>query len=579
LPNNPFSITQVLYGEQSITDTLSRFLSELNGIDLCSDSNTIAKIIEIYKNKLLDHNTGPETKVRFLTDINKSNISLYKELMKVTREVRHLEGIKANFAVRNKEYVGIVSLRKGSQLDEGQLEEKNQLLHSQSHIIYSNVSGIIEQQQYLFNSLWEKAIPAERRIKELEEGKQSEFFDVVTDNKKITQILIDLVNSAANQIVLLLPNDKALIRIDRLGIIDSLVKASQNKIVVKIICPLSKENLLIQKKIDDNAPDILILNGASSRHGIYIVDNHKFLRVELVKPEAESFSEAIGFAVYSNSERSAELFRWMFELLWNDRIANEESKKVYKTEQEFVNVAAHELRSPAHSILAYAELLLADSKYKNDNEYRFLGAIYRNSLRLSKLTKDLLDLTRIDSQGLKLHKQRFNLKQVIQLVVEDIQRRKQALNLGINNGDSEGNAEIMLLPLIGGKKYDTFTDIVIEADMEWIVQVITNLLDNALRFTRKNNTISVNMRIKKSEKSREVVVSVRDNGTGIDPEIMPKLFTKFTTWPSSTSRTKGIGLGLYISKNIIEAHGGKIWAENNSTGKGATFSFSLPLSN
>ena len=80
-------------------------------------------------------------------------------------------------------------------------------------------------------------------------------------------------------------------------------------------------------------------------------------------------------------------------------------------------------------------------------------------------------------------------------------------------------------------------------------------------------------------KSREVVVSVRDNGAGIDPEVIPKLFTKFTTWPSSISRTNGIGLGLFISKNIIEAHGGSIWAKNNSTGKGATFSFSLPWSN
>jgi two-component system, OmpR family, sensor histidine kinase VicK len=444
LSNNHSSVTQVLYGEQSITNTLSQFLSRQNGIDLCSDSKTIAQIIEIYKSTIPAHNTRPEIKVRFLTDINKDNISLYKELVKITKEVRHLEGIKANFAVRNKEYVGIVSLKKES----GQQEESQLSPQSQSHIIYSNVSGIIEQHQYLFNSLWEKAIPAEHRIIELEEGKQAEFFDVVTDNKKIAQILIDLINTAANEIVLLLPNDKALVRIDRLGIIDSLVIASQNKGVIKIICPLSKENLQIQKKIADNAPDIFILNGANSRHGLYIVDNRKFLRVELVKPEAESFSEAIGFAVYSNNERSAELFRWMFELLWNNRIANEESSRIYQMEQEFVNIAAHELRSPAQSILGYSELLLGDSKYRDDNEYRSLGAIYRNSMRLSKLTKDLLDLARIENQVLKLYKQRFNLKQVIELVIEDIQRRKQALNLGTNGGDSEDNVKIMLLPLI-----------------------------------------------------------------------------------------------------------------------------------
>lgn len=263
MTNNHSSVTQVLYGEQSITNTLSQFLSRQNGIDLCSDSKTIAQIIEIYKSTIPAHNTRPKIRVRFLTDINKDNISLYKELVKITKEVRHLEGIKANFAVRNKEYVGIVSLnRESRQQEESQLSPQ-----SQSHIIYSNVSGIIEQHQYLFNSLWEKAIPAEHRILELEEGKQAEFFDIVTDNKKTTQILIDLINTAANEIVLLLPNDKALVRIDRLGIIDSFVKASQNKGVIKIICPLSKENLQIQKKMADNAPDILILNGANSRHG------------------------------------------------------------------------------------------------------------------------------------------------------------------------------------------------------------------------------------------------------------------------------------------------------------------------
>ena len=279
MPNNNSSITQVLYGEQSITNTLSQFLSRQNGIDLCSDSKTIAQIIEIYKNTVPGHKTRPDMRVRFLTDINKDNISLYKELMKITREVRHLEGIKANFAVRNKEYVGIASSEKRI----GQQEEENELPHSQSHIIYSNVSGIIEQQQYLFDSLWEKAIPAEHRIIELDEGKQAEFFDVVTDNKKITQILIDLINTVSNEIVLLLPNNKTLVRIDRLGIIDSLVKSSQNKVVIKIICPLSKENLQIQKKITDNAPDILVPNGANSRHGLYIVDNLKFLRVEACK--------------------------------------------------------------------------------------------------------------------------------------------------------------------------------------------------------------------------------------------------------------------------------------------------------
>jgi len=109
------------------------------------------------------------------------------------------------------------------------------------------------------------------------------------------------------------------------------------------------------------------------------------------------------------------------------------------------------------------------------------------------------------------------------------------------------------------------------------IYVLTNLLDNALKFIDPNGTISVTVRIQQNEKNIEAIVSIKDNGTGIDPEVMPKLFTKFVTNSLLISGTKWIGLGLYISRNIIEAHGGRIWAENNTKDIGATFSFSLPM--
>jgi signal transduction histidine kinase len=194
-----------------------------------------------------------------------------------------------------------------------------------------------------------------------------------------------------------------------------------------------------------------------------------------------------------------------------------------------------------------------------------------------------LDLTKIDNQTLELHKQRFNLNQVVLLVIQDIQKRKQVLDFRINNGyEYNGDTKITLLPSLVENRYDTSADIFVEADAGWIVQVLTNLLDNALKFTREDNTIliSIQAQVNERKKTREVVVSIRDNGTGIDPEVMPRLFTKFATKSSSIRGTKGkgIGLGLYISKNVIEAHEGRIWAENNVDKKGTTFSFSLPLS-
>lgn len=167
------------------------------------------------------------------------------------------------------------------------------------------------------------------------------------------------------------------------------------------------------------------------------------------------------------------------------------------------------------------------------------------------------------------------MNDIIQLVIQDIQKQRQVLNRKTNNDDNDDNSpKIILLPSLAEKGYDNSTDIVVKADREWIVQVLTNLLDNALKFNSKKDTISINVDVQGNDKNKEAVVSVKDNGVGIDLEIMPKLFTKFTT---KSGTKKGIGLGLYISRNIIEAHEGRIWAENN-TGKGTTFSFSLPLS-
>jgi two-component system sensor histidine kinase VicK len=124
-------------------------------------------------------------------------------------------------------------------------------------------------------------------------------------------------------------------------------------------------------------------------------------------------------------------------------------------------------------------------------------------------------------------------------------------------------------------------DILIEADKTRISQVIFNLLNNAIKFTQKErsegaNIISVTLEEDKNndDKSKDVTVSIKDIGIGIAPEIMPRLFTKF-----ATKSYQGTGLGLFISKSIVEAHGGKLWAENNKEGKGATFSFSLPIRN
>jgi two-component system sensor histidine kinase VicK len=529
-------------------NTILQFLSNEDRIDACGDSNAPAFILKVYK-KLMENVEKEEgIRLRLLTDINSENIIYCKELMRFAEVVRHVEGIKANFAVRNEDYIGIATSNAALQPS------------IQSHIIYSNVRGIIEQQQYLFNSLWDKSIPAEQRIEEIERGIQAEFFEIINDTKKISEILIDLAKSVVNEVVLLLPNDRALVRIDRLGVIDSLLNASRNGVIIKIICPLSNENKRIQEKIFDAPPNVKLIDGSNSQHGLYIIDGIKFLRVELVKPEAESFLEAIGFAIYSNNKRSADLYRWMFELLWNERVINLESKKANQMQKEFMNVAAHELRTPIQPIVGLAHLLRYEKEYMKGKEQESLDVIIRNAERLQRLAENILDASRIESQRLTLRKGKFNLDDLLFNIVQDYCQQ------GKNSTSSGEGVAILYEP--------PDENIVVEADKERISQVMRNIIGNALEFTNEGN-VSVTLRRerqKEKEGKQIAVVTVRDTGCGVDPAIISRVFEKFVT-----KSEKGTGLGLFVSKSIVQAHEGRIWVQNNTEGeKGATFYFTLP---
>lgn len=222
--------------------------------------------------------------------------------------------------------------------------------------------------------------------------------------------------------------------------------------------------------------------------------------------------------------------------------ANEQLKVHDRLQKEFINVAAHELRTPTQAILGYAELLQMDPEGRDE----MIKAIYRNSVRLQRLTSDILDVTRIESEALRIDRESFNLKDVILDSMQDTQGQL-----------ADGKVKFVYEP----------EDVYLQADRGRITQVVSNLLDNAAKFT-KEGTIT----IAAEKKNGQVIVSVRDTGTGIDSDIMPRLFSKF-----ATKSDKGTGLGLFISRSIIEAHDGRIWCESNP-GRGATFSFSLPAS-
>jgi signal transduction histidine kinase len=318
-----------------------------------------------------------------------------------------------------------------------------------------------------------------------------------------------------------------------------------------------------------------------------------------------------------NSSLNAEVKRRTKELNESNRDlyeVNERLKVHDKMQKEFINVAAHELRTPIMPIMGVTDLIKErfeeadqnsnfNNNNNNNNNYdnheltitkEELGMIVRNCERLQHLAEDVLTTARIESKSLQLQKERFNLNQAVQEVLTDLEIHVQdSYNIGRNNlqllyesGGRDGGAN-------NNNKNDDKLDnnIIVNADKHMILQVISNLVNNAINFTR-SGTISVEVERRAATNSSnnnnndynndsrknynnnlEAVVKIRDTGSGIDEEILPRLFSKFAT----KSDHKGTGLGLFISKSIVEAHGGRIWAENNTDGRGATFAFSIPI--
>jgi signal transduction histidine kinase len=312
---------------------------------------------------------------------------------------------------------------------------------------------------------------------------------------------------------------------------------------------------------------------------ILVVDRKVSLVMELKDDTKSTFYEAIGLSTYSNSKAGVLSYVAIFENLWRQaelyqqvKTSNEQLGVHDKMQKEFINIAAHELRNPIQPIIGLSEVLR--SRTKNIDDYEFLDVIIRSAKRLQQLTENILNVAQIENHSLKLNKERFNLTVLITNMLKDYRNQFEE-----NKDNGKGSIKL-LYKSRHGKGYDDNEDIIfVDADAGRIAQVISNLLNNAIKFTRGevgggkvgDKTITI---IVDNKDDKTAVVRVEDTGSGIAREIFPRLFSKFVT-----NSDAGTGLGLFISRNIVEAHGGKIWAQNNPDGKGATFAFSLPVVN
>ena len=414
------------------------------------------------------------------------------------------------------------------------------------------------------------------KFTEMEDVIEPEGIQILTNPVEIRQQYINLINSAKFEISLIIATPNALRRNLSGGIINMLIDAAEKRdIKMNLIIPALEDQ--IHKAADtfqsiglmrtiQNFQIRTILPMTRQTHMIkstfLIVDRQFSFIIDIKDDTQDNLIDAASSASYYNSKSRTESYNYIFETIWRQADlyeslahANKSLKEAYEElklhdamEQEFINLAAHELRTPAQAIIGYSEML----KVCPEKREQYDEAISRNAARLYSLVTDMLDVARIESQTLKLDKTSFDLNQKIENVILDT---KQQL-------DADTNKKVRI-------KFEPKDSIKVKGDKARIFQVFSNLLNNAVKFT-DDGMIIVNAQ--KNTEKLEAIITIKDSGTGIDPEVIPNMFSKFIS-----KSKRGVGLGLYIAKNIVEAHGGKIDAYNNMNEKGATFIVTLPL--
>ena len=439
----------------------------------------------------------------------------------------------------------------------------------------SKFKELLGQEQYISDPFWNKVIPTEQEIREIEkeESEKSEniILQIIRDPAEVQKLGFELIRSAKEEILIIFSTANAFHRQIRVGGAKLLreVTIAKRDLNTRILTPQDERIKEVSSELKQQLKKIEVRHVEESlqtKVTVLIVDRKYSLSIEFKDDTKDSVYEAIGLATYSNSKSTVISYISIFESLWKqveliERVTklSEELKYQENVHRQFINVAAHELRSPIQPILGLAEILRSRKERETDEKQdELLAIIIRNAKRLKELTENILDITRIENQSLNLHKEVVNIDELISKALEDIK--------------SQTNYKKSIRLIYDDSKKEFSSPLLVEADRGRLIQVISNLLSNAIKFTKEEGTITVTIEKRSNNNMDLLLVRVKDTGTGIDDDIMPRLFEKFVT-----RSEKGIGLGLFISKSIIEAHGGRIWAENNADGKGATFTFTLPL--
>ena len=532
--------TRIIENPDEVIKEIGRLTASSNKLDTCLTSGGLQYSHDYFfgiKKKLLEKQRRGEHKgIRYITNINNDNLHISKLYLECGIQIRHMKNLPPmSFGVSDKEIAVTIEKMEGGKRIQS--------------LLISNERLYVRHFTSLFEEIWRNGIDAATQIKNIAEGHELTNVDVIQNPEESLRKAWTLVGSAKEEVLLMFATASAFRRQVKMGGLQVMLRAIQeNHAKVRILIPDDGSAAELVEQINRVLPQgsFRIMDGSlNTSITAVIADRKQLMLFELKDDTKETSYEAAGLALHLDSRTLALSYASLIDNLWKQTELYEKLAVHDKMQKEFINIAAHELRTPIQPILGLSGLL-QDLVHK-EQEKLYVEMILRNARRLEKLTEDLLDVTRIESHSFHLNKDHFNLKDVILAQTKDYQKQADDDRIELHYNQK---------------------DVIVDADKARITQVIANLLRNAICFTEGGGLISITA----DTKNAQVVVSISDTGSGISPEIYPKLFTKFVT-----KSEKGTGLGLFISRSIIEAHGGRIWADNNKDGKGATFIFTLPL--
>lgn len=472
-------ITEVLFDQEDIVRwTVQTFTGIKFRSDICADETgpSLFLIPDHPVTKVFGELKGRNIEVRFISEITPRNLSYCKELMKIA-DLRHMDEIKGNFGTVDGKIYGANALSFESQVP--------------PRLIISNMKTFVDQQQYFFNMLWKKSIPAKDRIRELEEGLQRQIIETILDPTETLMLGLELLRSAKEEILIIFSTATAFFRQWKEGLFELLVELSKKEIDIKILTPLDERIKAIKQKFEKEEEHQLkqkicirsLEQPLQVKMSTLLVDRKFSLTIELKDDSKDNSYDAMGLSTYSNSKSTVLSYVSIFQALWMQTSLYEEVKISERIQKDFINIAAHELRTPIQPILGLSNVL--SYMIKDSEQLELLEVINRNAKRLRRLTEDILDVTRIESRSLLLRMERFNLIDVIQRAVADSTK-------------SVGNRKLKVDLL------DSKDPILIEADKGRITQVVTNILNNAIKFTHDDMGGGIRISAEKKEDSREV---------------------------------------------------------------------------